>query len=128
LPARGEAGIITPLYSRQEIFNQNKEFLMTAYDLLFITKPELDDAAQKDIIKKTQALIETGGGQVETVDAWGKKDLATPIEKNQQGYYVLIKYTGPGAINKEIEARFKINENILRYMVTLSLPKVEAKA
>ncbi|GBR73418.1 30S ribosomal protein S6 [Candidatus Termititenax aidoneus] len=101
---------------------------MTAYDLLFITKTELEDAAQKEIIKKVQALIEGGGGQVETTEVWGKRDLATPVEKNQQGYFVLIKYTGPGTLNKEIEARFKINENILRHMVTLSLPKVEAKA
>jgi small subunit ribosomal protein S6 len=101
---------------------------MTAYDLLFITKSELDDAVQKDIIKKVQTLIETGGGQVEAVDVWCKRDLATPIEKNLQGYYVLIKYEGPGTLNKELEARFKINENVLRHMVTLSLPKVEAKA
>ncbi|MDR1114088.1 MAG: 30S ribosomal protein S6 [Candidatus Margulisbacteria bacterium] len=101
---------------------------MTAYDLLFITKPELEETAQKELIEKVKALIEAGGGKIETVDIWGKKDLATPIEKANQGYYVLIKYTGPGTINKEIEARFKINENILRYMVTLSLPEVEAKA
>jgi small subunit ribosomal protein S6 len=101
---------------------------MTEYDLLFITKPELDDAAQKDIIEKVKTLIETGGGKVETADIWGKRDLATPIEKNTQGYYVLFKYSGPGTINKEIEGRFRINENVLRHMITLSLPKAEAKA
>ncbi|MDR2428793.1 MAG: 30S ribosomal protein S6 [Candidatus Margulisbacteria bacterium] len=103
---------------------------MTAYDLLFIIKSGLEEAAQKEILEKVKALIENGGGKVETVDVWGKRDLATPIEKNQQGYFVLVKYSGPGAINKELEARFKINENVLRYMITLSLskPKVEAKA
>jgi small subunit ribosomal protein S6 len=101
---------------------------MTAYDLLFITKPELDETAQKEILEKVKTLIESGGGKVDATDVWGKRDLATPIEKIQQGYFVLIKYTGPGAINKEIEMRFKVNENILRYMITLSLPEPKAAA
>jgi len=93
------------------------------YDLLFITKPELEETAQKDIVEKVKTLIETSGGKIDAVDIWGKRELATMIDKNTQGYYVLIKYDGPGTINKEIESRFKINENILRHMITLSVPK-----
>jgi len=93
------------------------------YDLLFITKPELEEAAQKDIVEKVKTLIETSGGKIDAVDIWGKRELATMIDKNTQGYYVLIKYDGPGAVNKEIENRFKINENILRHMITLAIPK-----
>jgi len=100
---------------------------MADYDLLFITKPELEEAAQKDIIEKTKTLIETAGGKIDAVDVWGKRDLATPIEKNTHGYYVLIKFSGPGTVNREIESRFKITENILRHMVTLAVPKAVAK-
>ena len=99
---------------------------MADYDLLFITKPELEETAQKDIIEKTKTLIESNGGKIDAVDIWGKRELATMIEKNTQGYYVLIKYSGPGAVNKEIESRFKINESILRHMITLAVPKTTA--
>lgn len=96
---------------------------MANYDLLFITKADLDEATQKDIVEKTKAIIESAGGKIDAVDVWGKRELATMIDKDTHGYYVLIKYTGEGVINKELEARFKINENILRHMVTLSVPK-----
>jgi small subunit ribosomal protein S6 len=93
------------------------------YDLLFIIKPDLEEAVQKDIVEKVKSLIETTGGKIDTIDIWGKRELATMIEKDTHGYYVLIKYTGPGTINKEIENRFKINENIMRHMITLAVPQ-----
>ena len=96
------------------------------YDLLFIIKPELEEAEQKDIVEKVKALIETSGGKIDTVDIWGKRELATMIERHTQGYYVMIKYSGPGTINREIENRFKINENVLRHMITLAVPKAVA--
>ena len=95
------------------------------YDLLFIIKADLEEAAQKSEVEKVKTLIETSGGTIDTIDIWGKRELATMIEKATQGYYVLIKYTGPGTINKEIENRFKINENILRHMITIAVPKAE---
>lgn len=101
---------------------------MANYDLLFITKADLDEATQKDIVEKTKAIIESAGGKIDAVDVWGKRELATMIDKETHGYYVLIKYNGTGAVNKELEGRFKINENILRHMVTLAVPKAEVKA
>lgn len=98
------------------------------YDLLYISKPDLEDSAQKELIEKIKVLIETGGGKITTTDIWGKRELATIIDKNKQGYYVLIQYEGPGTLNKELEGRFKINEDVLRYMITLSVPKAVAKA
>ena len=93
------------------------------YDLLYISKPELEETAQKDLIEKVKTLIETAGGKIDAVDIWGKRELATPIEKTTHGFYVLIKFSGPGTVNKEIESRFKINENILRHMITLAVPE-----
>jgi len=100
---------------------------MAEYDLLFITKAALEDSVQKDIIAKTKAIIETGGGKITNTDVWGKRELAGPIDKQTQGYYVLLKYQGSGAVNREIESRFRINENVIRHMITLSIPPAEVK-
>ncbi|MDR2431474.1 MAG: 30S ribosomal protein S6 [Candidatus Margulisbacteria bacterium] len=97
------------------------------YDLLYISKPDLEEAAQKELTEKIKALIESGGGKVVKTEAWGKRELATLIAKNTHGHYVLLQYEGPGTLNKEITSRFKINENILRYMITISVPPAELK-
>lgn len=103
---------------------------MTEYELLFITKPDLEDSVQKDIVAKTKGIIETGGGKIINTDVWGKRELASLIDKHTQGYYVLLKYNGTGAINQELESRFRINENMLRQLITLAIPaeKTEKKA
>ena len=98
------------------------------YDLLYISKPELEDSAQKELLEKIKTQIESGGGKIVTTDIWGKRELATLIGKNKQGYYVLLQYEGPGPLNKELDSRFKINESILRYMITISVPKAAVKA
>ncbi|MDR1998247.1 MAG: 30S ribosomal protein S6 [Candidatus Margulisbacteria bacterium] len=97
------------------------------YDLLYISKPELEDAAQKELLEKVKTLIESGGGKITNTDIWGKRELASLIDKHTQGYYVLLQFEGPGTLNREIENRFKINENILRHMITIAVPKAGAK-
>ena len=46
----------------------------------------------------------------------GMRKLAYPINKNERGYYHVIYYTvAPSAIS-EIERRFRINEELLRFI------------
>ena len=46
----------------------------------------------------------------------GMRKLAYPIDKNERGYFHVIYYTiAPSAIT-EIERRFRINEDLLRFV------------
>lgn len=91
---------------------------MNAYEALYIITPELDDEATKACIQKYTDIVTTNGGNVDATDEWGKTKLAYPIDYKTEGYYVLVTFTSAPEFPKELERNFKIDENILRYMVT----------
>jgi len=95
------------------------------YETVVIVKPEVGEADLKGIIKSAGTAIDGGGGRVERVDEWGRKRLAYPIAKKNEGYYVLFDYSGSPASVKAIERFFKFNEEVLRYQ-TVKLDGKEA--
>jgi small subunit ribosomal protein S6 len=58
----------------------------------------------------------------------GMKKLAYPIEKNMRGYFYVMYYTIAPAAISEIERRFRINEEILRFVTMKYDTKREIKA
>ena len=46
----------------------------------------------------------------------GIRPLAYPIEKNSRGYYYVVYYTAAPTAIAEIESRFRINEELLRFV------------
>ena len=61
-------------------------------------------------------MITANGGEIIARDAMGMKKLAYPIEKNARGYFYVMYYKAAPASIAEIERRFRINEEILRFV------------
>jgi len=89
---------------------------MSNYETLFITASALSSEEQTALAEKFSGLIEKLGGKVTKLDNWGKRVFAYPINKQTEGYYTLLEYTGDGALVSELERRMKIEDNILRQM------------
>lgn len=94
---------------------------------MYIVNPE----TASDRIEKLNAavgkLIEKEGGSVVKVDNIGLKDLAYPIEKKQQGHYVLFEIEGTGQEIAELERRMRVNDMIMRY-ITVRVDEDRKKA
>ena len=65
---------------------------MYNYETLFVLKPELEEEAIKANVDKFSEIITKGGGEIVSVDEWGKKKLAYPILDRTEGYYVLTTF------------------------------------
>lgn len=91
---------------------------MNQYELLYIITPELDEEATKACVEKFSGIVSANGGEVVTVDEWGKRRLAYAIDYKTEGYYVLVTFNGAADLPAELERNCKIDEKILRYMVT----------
>eukprot|EP01047_Picozoa_sp_COSAG01_P023602 COSAG01_NODE_1433_length_10317_cov_590.337366_5_plen_113_part_00 len=87
------------------------------YELYFIVKTHLEKAVYEQIAKDVQAWIKAEKGEVLFFEEEGLRDLATPIKKQPQGYYILCQFNIPPKSLKEIEHRLRVNENILRYII-----------
>lgn len=86
------------------------------YEMMFIAAPE---TADEDIAKLNETitkLIETEGGSVVKLEDMGRRKLAYPINKKNEGYYVLFEIEGSGKEIAELERRMRVNDTIVRYL------------
>ncbi|MBQ4061664.1 MAG: 30S ribosomal protein S6 [Christensenellaceae bacterium] len=90
---------------------------MNSYEALYIIKPDVEDEARAALIAKFNEIITADGGEVENVDEWGKRKLAYEINYIGEGYYVLVNFKAKSELPAELERNFKINDNVMRYMV-----------
>lgn len=89
---------------------------MRHYENLVIVKPTLTAEEIQANISTIEDVITSNGGEIAARDAMGMRKLAYPLGKNERGYFHVIYYSvAPSAIN-EIERRFRINEDLLRFV------------
>lgn len=90
---------------------------MRDYEFTFIIHPSVEDEGIADVTEKVSQFITNGGGVVNSVDHWGRRRLAYPIQKQTEGYYVLMRVQlDPQAI-KELERNLKLAEEVIRYLL-----------
>ena len=86
------------------------------YETIFVidaTKTEEEIAA---LVEKFKSLIEKNG-EVESVDEWGKRRLAYPINDLNEGYYVLVNFKSGPEFPAELERVYGITDGIIRNIV-----------
>ena len=99
-----------------------------SYETLFVVSGNLADEAAKELTEKFVNLINENGTDV-SVNEWGKRRLAYPINYVTEGYYVLATYKSESNFPAELDRVFGITEGILRnVIVRKNEKKVAAEA
>lgn len=89
---------------------------MRDFEVMFILRPEEDEVINP-IIDKFEELITKNGGNVQSIDKWGKKRLAYTIDDFDTGYYVLITFSASNPCVREVDRIMKISDDVLRHMI-----------
>ena len=89
---------------------------MRNYENLVIVKPTLTAEEIQASIKAIEEIITSNGGEIAATSPMGMRKLAYPIEKNERGYYHVIYSSIAPSVISEIERRFRINEDLLRFV------------
>jgi small subunit ribosomal protein S6 len=97
------------------------------YETTFIVNASLDDPQIETVIIRSQEIITKNGGEIKALNKWGRKRLAYPIQKKNNGFYVNIDFTSPAAAISQLEHSFTLDENVLRFL-TIKLDKKAIKA
>ncbi len=92
---------------------------MKKYELMYIVKADLDEAARKAEIEKLHAILTNNGAKLGEVKEWGMRNFAYEINKQVKGYYVLVKLTAEVAALNEFSRLAKINPNVVRHLFTV---------
>ena len=89
---------------------------MTNYELMFIIDPTLEDEKKEATVETVKGIIEADG-TVGEVDVWGLRKLAYPIQKKNEGYYVVVTFQASLELPKELDRRLRISEVVMRHLI-----------
>ncbi|MCA9381246.1 30S ribosomal protein S6 [Candidatus Dojkabacteria bacterium] len=90
---------------------------MQKYEVMILYKPLLLEDIKKNTTSEIEKFVSSKGGSIKEVDNLGKRLLAYPIKKFEEGHY--IEYTmeiEPSHI-KELERELSLLDNVLRFLV-----------
>jgi small subunit ribosomal protein S6 len=91
---------------------------MRNYELAYIIDSELDEQSITAVEERVKGWIEAAGGTISNVDRWGKRRLAYPIQKRNEGYYYFVQIEMATDAGVMIERELRLSEQILRFMIT----------
>lgn len=90
---------------------------MNKYEILYIIRCDIDDDQKAKVVEKYENLVGNLNGSVETIDKWGMKRFAYEINKQNEGYYVLMNVTCSVEAQAEIDRQMGIDDNVVRKMI-----------
>nr|WP_275436095.1 30S ribosomal protein S6 [Corynebacterium singulare] len=87
------------------------------YEVMIILDPNQDERTVTPSLDKFLEVIRKDGGKVDKVDVWGKRRLAYPINKKEEGIYVVVDLECESESVLELDRRLNLNDSILRTKV-----------
>ncbi|MGE3800439.1 MAG: 30S ribosomal protein S6 [Candidatus Kapaibacterium sp.] len=84
------------------------------YETTVIINGMLEEKQISDAVERVSDFITKHGGTISGADHWGRKRLAYPISKKNNGYYVRFEYTAPGEIVAPLARHCRIDDDVLR--------------
>lgn len=90
--------------------------VINKYETLFVIDANKNEEETAALVDKFKALIEANG-TIESVDEWGRRRLAYPINDVAEGYYVLVNFASKADFPAELERVFGITDGIMRNIV-----------
>lgn len=86
---------------------------MSNYELTFVLRP-VDETNLTALQERITAQVQNAGGEIVARHDWGRRRLAYPIRKINDGYYTTLYVVLPGTAVRSIERLLKLNDDVLR--------------
>ena len=96
------------------------------YEIMFIVRPDVEEADLDKLIEGFSTNVTTGGGEVKSVEKMGRRRLAYTVRKFNDGFYVLLNVALPGSQISEIERRLRVSEQVIKF-ITVRMDEEEKR-
>src|SRR5947207_15012055 len=89
---------------------------MRTYEVLFILSPQVPEEETNTLISDFKKVAESTGAKLTNEEAWGRRRLAYPIQKFNEGNYHLFVFDTEAALS-ELDRRMRNSDRILCHMI-----------
>ena len=90
--------------------------LFAKYEVLYIIDPAQGEEGIAALVEKFKGIVEAHG-TLTSVDEWGKRRLAYPINDEEEGVYTVINFTSEPSFPAELDRVYKITEGVMRSLI-----------
>ncbi len=90
---------------------------MRKYELMTIYP--IKDEKYNAGLETLKADLANFGVEIEKEEPFGERDLTYEVKKNKRGKFLLLHIKANPAKISEMDVKFKLNENLLKYMFVL---------
>ena len=89
---------------------------MRTYEVLFILSPQVTEEEATALIADFKSTAEKNGATLKNEEAWGRRRLAYPINKSNEGIYHLFVLESEQSLS-ELDRRMKNVDRVLRHVI-----------
>ncbi len=86
------------------------------YETMYILRPDINDDVVDATIGKYQTLLKEQGAAILETQHRGKRRLAYEIDRNREGIYIQMNYTGPGSAVAPLERAMRLSDDVIRFL------------
>ena len=86
------------------------------YEIMFIVRPDVEEAEQDKLIETFSGYVTSGGGTIKSTEKMGRRRLAYTVRKFNDGFYVLLIVEAPAALVSELERRLRVQESVIKFI------------
>ena len=102
--------------------------MSNSYEMMYILRPDLSEDVVQQQVNKYQEFLQNNNAEDIQVQVLGKKRLAYPIQKFQDGIYVQVNYQGDGSQIASLEKAMRLSEEVIRYLTIKQKQSSNAEA
>src|SRR5258708_7391935 len=119
-------------HGAKQNFAERSNRMNRTYEIMFIVRPDVEEAELDKLIEGFSGNVTSGGGEVKSVEKMGRRRLAYTVRKFNDGFYVLMNVAAQGSLITEIERRLRVSEQVIKFITVRMdeeekrLPKVKA--
>lgn len=88
---------------------------MRPYEMMVLFHPDVEDS--KTLAEEVGEIVKGLGGEIGKIDHWGKRRLAYPIQKRQDGFYAVLNFGFNPAQVTELDRLMKLKNQVMRHVV-----------
>ena len=90
--------------------------MQRSYEVMFIVRPDIEDADVDKLIAGFEHTVTQGGGTVKSTEKLGRRKLSYMVRKFNDGNYVLLVIQAEGSLVAEVERRLRVTETVIKFI------------
>jgi len=92
---------------------------MRRYEVMLILPPDADEAVVGRVTDRVAQVIGDRGGEVSSIDRWGKRRMSYQIRKQSEGYYLVLECRAEPEAMNELDRVLALADEVMRFKVVV---------